>query len=169
VGTPEVYLPLSDPKHDRHFMRAVRDVRVLSLKQEPSGTKKDFGKVGYSPERFVSYLIFPKSLKRFEDQRVVGIKYDTLSEAAVFTPKARPSPRGRSMKPKPLPKPKPRPKRFTATVRLTATNDVRVTVEAMNEHAARHEAVMAAREQGDLSSSDVQTNLLRIAEASADK
>ncbi len=162
AGAPEVYLPLSDPRHDRSFMRAVRDERVLSLKQEPAGTKKDFGTVGYLPERFVSYLIFPKSLKRFKDQRVVGIKYDALSEAAVSTPKARPAPRGRSMKPKPPPKPKPRPKRFTATVRLTATNDVRVTVEASNERAARREAVMAAREQGDLSSTEVQTNLLRI-------
>src|SRR5215210_7440874 len=88
AGAPEVYLPLSDPKHDANFMRAVREVRVLSLKQEPTGTKKDFGTVGYLPERFVSYLIFPKSLKSFEGRRVIGIKYDTLSEAEVSTPKA---------------------------------------------------------------------------------
>src|SRR5687768_9474237 len=87
AGPPEIYLPLADPKHDRNFMRAVKDQRVLSLKQEPTGTKKDFGTVGFVREKFVSYLIFPKSLARFEGRRVIGIKYDTLHQAEFSTPR----------------------------------------------------------------------------------
>ncbi len=162
IGKPEVYLPLSDPKRDRNFMRAVREERVLSLKQEPTGTKRDFGTVGYLPERHVSYLIFPKTLSAFSGQRVIGIKYDTLSEASLSTPKANPATSSQSTKVKAPPKPKPRPKSFTATVRLTATNEVEVTVEALNEKEARTKAVEAALRQGDLSMAEVVTKLLRV-------
>lgn len=162
AGGPEVYLPLSDPMRDRYFTRALREERVLSLTQEPTGTKKDFGTVGYSSDRHVSYLIFPKSLKSFKAKRVIGIKYDTLSEVSLSTSAAASSKRGRSIKPKPSPKPKPRPKRFTATVRLTAANEVQVTVEAFDEKEARAKAVSAARQQADLSASPLDAKLLRV-------
>ena len=55
-------------------MALVREERVLSLKQEPTGTKKDFGTVGFLQEKYVSYLIFPKPLTPFAGKRVVGIK-----------------------------------------------------------------------------------------------
>ena len=82
-GEPKVYLPLVDPKQDRNFMRSVREKRVLSLKQEPTGTKKDFGTVGFVEEKYVSYLVFPKSLIAFVGKRIVGVKYDTLRQADV--------------------------------------------------------------------------------------
>ena len=163
AGTPEVYLPLSEPKRDRRFMRAVREDRVLSLKQEPTGTKKDFGTVGYLREPHLSYLIFPKPLTQLKGKRVVGIKYDALREASLSTPKPSVVARGRSTKPAaPSKKPKPRPKRFAAIVRLTATNDVQITVEAMNEKEARAKAVNAARDEGDLSDADWNAKLLRL-------
>jgi hypothetical protein len=162
AGAPEVYLPLSDPKHDRNFMRAVREDRALSLKQEPAGTKKDFGTVGYLPERFVTFLIFPKPLTAFKGKRVVGIKYDTFSQASLSTPRSATSARGRSTKPKPPSKPKPRPKRFVATVRLVATKEVRVTVEAMDAKEARPKALSAARRDADLSAAPVDAELLRV-------
>ena len=161
AGTPEVYLPLSDPKRDRSFMGAVRENRVLSLKHEPTGTKKDFGTVGYLLERHISYLIFPKPLTQFKGRRVIGIKYDSLSEASLCTPRASAAARGRSTKPRP-PKPKPRPKRFTATVRIIASNDVQVTVEAMNEKEARAKAVDVARQQPQRPSGEVEARLLRM-------
>jgi hypothetical protein len=165
AGTPEIYLPLANPKEDRNFMRAVKDQRVLSLKQEPTGTKKDFGTVGFVREKFISYLIFPKSLARFEGQRVVGIKYDTLREADLSAPRSSTSRRGRSTKPKPpSPKPKPRPKRFTATVRITETNDVTVTVEAWNEKEARTKAEREAHEHTTPSHARTKTELLRVKE-----
>lgn len=161
AGTPEVYLPLADPKHDRNFMRAVREDRVLSLKQEPTGTRKDFGAVGFVEEKFVSYLIFAKSLRQFAGKRVVGIKYDTLRPAEMTTPRAHTvSARGRSTKPKP--KTKPRPKRFTATVRITATNEVQVTVMALDEKQARSRAEDAARRRKTFSPTKVEAELLDL-------
>jgi hypothetical protein len=161
AGKPEVYLPLSDPKRDREFMRAVREDRVLSIKQEPTGTKKDFGTVGFLPERYVSYLVFRKPLTPFKGKRVVGIKYDTVSEAGISTSRASAAPSSRSVKPS-RPKPKPRPKRFTATVRLTRTNEVRVTVEAFDEKEARVKAEETARERGDSRPSQVKAELLSL-------
>ena len=165
AGTPEVYLPLSDPKHDRDFMRAVKEQRVLTLKQEPTGTKKDFGTVGFVPEKYVSYLVFPQSLKAFEGKRVVGIKYDALEQAALSTPHAiNTTARGRSTKPKPPSKPKPRPKRFTATVRLTSRNDVKVTVRALNEDEARTKAEQEARKKRRSRASEVESEVVSVSE-----
>ena len=164
AGTPEAYLPLADPKHDRDFMRAVKDQRVLSLKQEPTGTKKDFGTVGFVPEKYVSYLVFPRSLKAFEGKRVIGIKYDALQQAALSTPRAMTNAlgRGRSTKPKPPSKPKPRPKRFTALVRLTSRNDVRVTVSAFNEDEARTKAEQKARKKRRSQPSHVESEVVSV-------
>jgi hypothetical protein len=99
AGKPEIYLPLSDPKLDRNFMGAAREGRVLSIKQEPTGTKKDFGTVGFVAEKYLSYLVFPKPLTEFKDKRVVGIKYDILSDAAFSTPPAHTPSLRRSIKP----------------------------------------------------------------------
>jgi hypothetical protein len=163
VGKPEIYLPLADPKRDRAFMHAVREDRVLSLKQQPTGTKKDFGVVEFLPERYVSYLIFPKPLTAFKGKRAVGIKYDVVSDAAISTSRGTAVPTTRSVRPaQPKPKPKPRPKRFTATVRLTTTNDVHVTVEAFDENEAREKAENAARKQRTSESQQVTTKLLSL-------
>ena len=79
-GKPTVYLPLSEPTKDPAFMRAVNEQRVLTIKQEPTSTHKDFGIVGFLKEKFVTYLVFPKTLRPFTDQRIVGIKYDLLED-----------------------------------------------------------------------------------------
>ena len=42
AGKPKVYLPLFDPKKDRAFMRAVKENRVLSIRQEPTSKRTDF-------------------------------------------------------------------------------------------------------------------------------
>jgi hypothetical protein len=162
-GQPEVYLPLADPKHDRNFMRAVREQRVLSLKQEPTGTKKDFGTVGFLAEKYVSYLIFPKPLTAFADKRIVGIKYDTVQDADITAPKAAARPLKRSVKPAtPKPKPRPRPKRFTATVRITSTNEVKVTVKALDEDEARKKAEQEAHKKVRDPDSRIETELLSL-------
>lgn len=164
-GKPEVYLPLADPKHDRNFMRAVREQRVLSLKQEPTGTKKDFGTVGFVPDKYVSYLIFPKSLAAFADKRVVGIKYDTLENASVAAPQPKARTAGRSIKPAtPKPKPRPRPKRFKATVRITTTNEIQISVLAMDKDEAREKAEHAAHKKSRAAASQVETELVSLTE-----
>ena len=165
AGKPEVYLPLADPKHDREFMRAVREQRVLSLKQEPTGTKKDFGTIGFLAEKHVSYLVFPKTLTAFDGRRVVGIKYDLLQEAEVAVPRSVPAAPKRSVKPAvPKPKPKPRPKRFTAVVRITSANEVKVTVKALDEKQARGKAEEEARKRIRAPAALVQTELIAMKE-----
>ena len=162
AGLPEVYLPLTDPRHDREFMRAVRSDRVLSLKQEPTGTRKDFGTVGFLEEKFVSCLVFPRSLAKFKNRRVVGIKYDQIRKSAPGTPAT--ARRDRSIRPKPPPKPKPRPKRFNATVRLIRTSEVRVTVRAFSESDARQKAEAEARRRHPRTKPRVDAEVLAVDE-----
>ena len=54
----------------------------MTLHQELRGAKKDFGVVGFHEEDNAQYLLFPKSLKRFDDRRVIGINYDLLAKTA---------------------------------------------------------------------------------------
>src|ERR1044072_1837237 len=84
-GHPEIYLPLADPKRDKSFQKAAEEKRVVSLKQKPTGVQKDYGVVGVLHEKYVTYLIFPKSLERFENRRIVGIKYEELDAAETVT------------------------------------------------------------------------------------
>jgi hypothetical protein len=82
AGQPHVVTLWTRPEDDRDFMAAVRANRVLTVRQETTGTHKDHGEVGFLREAQASnlYLVFPKSLKDFEGKRVVGIKYDLLAE-----------------------------------------------------------------------------------------
>jgi hypothetical protein len=48
----------------------------MTIQKTESGT--DFGMVGFKESKNASYLVFPKSLKRFENNRVVGINWDLV-------------------------------------------------------------------------------------------
>lgn len=76
-GKPEVFLLLN--KDDPDFQKALKANRVMSLLGQSEG-KTDYGEVGYDEKKRPQLLVFPKSLKRFEGDRVVGIKYDEFSE-----------------------------------------------------------------------------------------
>ena len=52
----------------------------MSVRQAVTGTKKDFGEVGYLTGTNITYLVFPKSLKAFADRRIVGIDYALLPQ-----------------------------------------------------------------------------------------
>jgi hypothetical protein len=58
---------------------------------------------GYKPQALVKTLIFPKSLKPFSGQRVIGIKYDLIEWPAVPKSQQAPAarPHKRSIKSKP--------------------------------------------------------------------
>ena len=53
----------------------------MTLYQQSGGT--DHGVVGFEQGRSRQFLVFPKPLKPFLGQRVVGIKYELLEEAPV--------------------------------------------------------------------------------------
>jgi hypothetical protein len=75
-GQPEVYTLWQKPKADRHFQSLLKNNRVMTIR--PSETGTDFGVVGFCEEKAARYLVFPKSLKRFEGQRIVGINWSLV-------------------------------------------------------------------------------------------
>src|SRR5947209_6222026 len=166
-GKPQAITLWADPHHDRTFMKAVKEHRVVTLKQEPTAKKKDFGRVGFFEEPHVSYLVFPKPLRADPETCVVGIKYDLLDEPKVRDPVSAadlkpPAPKQKARKeglpppepaapqpeiqktPKPEPpkqKPEPVEKEYTVLVRRLATLEAPVQVRARNKKQAAERAV----------------------------
>ena len=75
-GTPEVYTLWQKPKTDRKFQSLIKKHRVMTIQQSDSGT--DFGTIDFSERKGARYLTFPKSLKSFAGQRVVGINWESV-------------------------------------------------------------------------------------------
>jgi hypothetical protein len=46
----------------------------MTIQKSDAGS--EFGIVAFKAQKGASYLIFPKSLKRFENERIVGINWD---------------------------------------------------------------------------------------------
>ncbi len=76
AGQPEVYTLWQKPNADRRFQSLIKNNRVMTIQQSESGT--EFGTVGFCERKGAIYLIFPKSLKRFDEQRVVGINWELV-------------------------------------------------------------------------------------------
>jgi hypothetical protein len=72
-GRPEIYTLWQKPKTDRHFQSLLKNNRVMTIR--PSEARTDFGIVGFSAGTAARFLVFPKSLKRFEGERIVGIDW----------------------------------------------------------------------------------------------
>jgi hypothetical protein len=75
-GVPEVHTLWQQPKSDRHFQMFLKNNRVMTIQATDAGS--DFGVVGFVKRKGARYLIFPRSLKRFERNRIVGIKWDKV-------------------------------------------------------------------------------------------
>ena len=75
-GAPQVYIPWQSPKKDRRLQAQIRHARIMTIQRYESGS--DFGCVGLIERKGARYLVFPKSLKRFADQRIVGIKWELV-------------------------------------------------------------------------------------------
>ena|ERR1700730_14729179 len=76
AGKPEVYTLWMKPAQDRHLQSLIKNNRVMTVQKSESGT--DFGFAGFKERKGASYLVFPKSLKRFENKRIVGINWDLV-------------------------------------------------------------------------------------------
>jgi hypothetical protein len=70
-GRPEVYTLWIKPNADKRFQVMIKNNRVMTIR--PSETGTEFGVVGFHKQKNARYLAFPKSLKRFEGKRIVGI------------------------------------------------------------------------------------------------
>ena len=77
-GAPQVYIPWQSPKKDRRLQAQIRQARIMTIQK--TGSRSDFGCVGLIERKGAQYLIFPKSLKRFADQRIVGIKWELVKK-----------------------------------------------------------------------------------------
>jgi hypothetical protein len=74
AGKPEVYTLWQKPAEDRHLRSEIKNNRVMTIQRSDSGS--EFGFVGFKETKGAKYLVFPKSLKRFENRRIVGINWD---------------------------------------------------------------------------------------------
>ncbi len=72
-GEPEVYTLWQKPGTDRHFQSRIKNNRVMTIQKTGSGT--EFGIVGFKERKGATYLVFPKSLKRFAAKRIVGVNW----------------------------------------------------------------------------------------------
>jgi hypothetical protein len=81
-GKPDIHLLLIDPAKDKTLQAAIKSDRVMTLYQQSGGT--DHGVVGFEQGRSRQFLVFPKPLKPFLGQRIVGIKYELLEDALVL-------------------------------------------------------------------------------------
>src|SRR5204863_7178645 len=75
-GRPDPYTLWQRASADRHLQAQIKHNRVMTIERSESGT--EFGIVGFKQAQRARYLIFPKSLKRFENKRVVGINWALL-------------------------------------------------------------------------------------------
>jgi hypothetical protein len=76
ASKPEVYTLWQKPAQDRHLQSQIENNRVMTILKSESGT--GFGFAGFKESKGASYLVFPKSLKRFENKRIVGINWDLV-------------------------------------------------------------------------------------------
>ena len=77
-GKPQVYTLWQKPSTDRHLQAQMKKNRVMTVLKSETGT--DFGIIGLKESKEARYLIFPKSLKRFAEKRIIGVDWALVRE-----------------------------------------------------------------------------------------
>jgi hypothetical protein len=77
-GDPHVYTLWQKPSADRYFRAQMKKNCVMTVLKSEAGT--DFGIVGLKESKEARYLIFPKSLKRFAEKRIIGVDWALVRE-----------------------------------------------------------------------------------------
>jgi hypothetical protein len=75
-GTPEVYTLWQKPAADRHLQSLKKNHRLMTILQSDTGT--DFGLAEFCERKGATYLAFPKSLKRFQEKRIIGVNWELV-------------------------------------------------------------------------------------------
>jgi hypothetical protein len=86
AGKPEVYLLFA--KDDPDFDKALKQDRIMTVTER--GSSPPFGVVGHEEGHHGQLLLFPKSLKKFAGMRIVGVKFDLLTETPAHQAAAAP-------------------------------------------------------------------------------
>jgi hypothetical protein len=178
AGKPEPYTLWQDPDHDRDFQKAQREERI-------SSTKSDAALVGYLKHSHALYLVFPKSLKKFRNRRIIGLKYDLLTQPKpkgeriktaqrkwpIFRPPPRPTTTSQpaepvvSRPPQAPPQPKAVP-RFHLRARIVHTVEKSIDVEARNQREARQAALNRLEsEPTDFSAGTTQLKIIKVSKS----
>jgi len=137
-------------------MVAVRQVRIMTITQEAGGTRKDFGQVGFVREKNASYFVFPKSLTRFRNRRIVGINYELVKDSGPVGPlvssfkptrhnRSKPTLRGRSAFFEDKPTSEIEARKFKVVLRFTSTVEVCQEIEAESGNKALAQAVECSK------------------------
>jgi hypothetical protein len=108
AGKPDVHVLWIDPSKDSVLQKAIKANRVMTIHQQATGAKTDFGTVGFEKNVSGQVLIFPKSLRSFENKRVVGVKYELLETASAPAPVPEYQESTKVQPPKPVEKSKPK-------------------------------------------------------------
>lgn len=74
-GQPQSYTLWRKPPDDAQLKKLLAQNRIMTIRR---GAGADFGEVGFHEAKSTIYLQFPKSLKRFAGERVVGLKWDLV-------------------------------------------------------------------------------------------
>ena len=77
-GTPEVYTLWQKPAADRHFQGLLKKHRIMTVQQSDTGA--EYGVADFCERKGARLLAFPKSLRRFEEKRIVGIKWELVKK-----------------------------------------------------------------------------------------
>ncbi len=156
AGRPETALVFENPQENPALNRAAREQRVLTVLRENIGAKAARGQVGLVPGRNTTYLVFPRSLKAFEGQTVIGIKFDLLQEEQGLRPKHKP--------PKPVPPVREKPRtRFRVVIESVARIETEHVIEARNKSAAAKAALQQAETQApDFASASIHRKIVKI-------
>jgi hypothetical protein len=140
-GRPETATLWTTPKQDRAFAKAIQANRVVTVVQKPTGTKKDFGTVGFHQQAFALYLIFPRAVLEESGTRVIGIDYKLIRE-----PEGKNVPKAQLAKVS-VKKTKQRPTGKNFKVRVVRRVTVDFSVAARSKAAAKKKALEAIRSQ----------------------
>jgi hypothetical protein len=77
-GTPEVYTLWQKPEADRQFQSLLKKHRIMAVQQSDTGS--EYGVTDFCERKGARFLAFPKSLRPFEEKRIVGIKWDLVKK-----------------------------------------------------------------------------------------
>lgn len=93
-GRPSPFALWTPPDKNPELQRAIKANRVLTVRHQSIGTKRDVGQIGFREQRESVYLVFPRRLPAAKGP-VVGINYELLEQPALAKVQRTPSPRSR--------------------------------------------------------------------------
>jgi hypothetical protein len=147
-GKPQTAALWTKPNDNPIFLKAVRENRVLTVIQKPTGTQKDFGIMRFVQEQFALYLVFPKPLPKATEARVIGINYELIAEAAPNQSKERTAKKEtatpRLRVPQTLEQ-KPIQKQFRITIVRSGREEVALMVRGQNIHEVEKTALQMVK------------------------